>query len=298
VTISLLTRVLCIVVLLQLPVDGQTGPISMDRFGEDRALYMLDESGRIFVSEASQINLPIRFLARVPSSLKALDILSAKIWVNRELIFVTAYGLMEDSRPRLIQYSVTGQQQCEWILPEISTGLDIDSDNHTIYLAGSISNTVYGLKLLKDTCYGTNQLKPVIQVKNARRLGPLVIDSKNHICFVADILKGSLYKLDLNHGGYIEIVRALGQPIALLYDGINSRVYAADAAGRRIWRIEVHSLPTIPDIISRDAILEEPSSLAFTQGGRILVGDRRAKSFFFLNDAGRVVSRVAVPVYY
>jgi DNA-binding beta-propeller fold protein YncE len=286
-----------VTLLVSLCAAAQTGPLSLDRFSQRQRLYMLDESGRIVVSERPQIDAPKRVLTRVPSSLKALDILSTKLWEDREMVFVTAYGLTaDDARSRLIQYSATGEQQCEWILPEVSAGLDVDPDKHIVYLSGSSTGTVYALKLLSNTCYGSNQLKPVIQVKEARRLGPVVVDQERQLAFVADVLKGSVYKLDLARGGSLEVVKSLGQPVALLYDNDENLMYVADAAGRRIWRVNVDRFPGRPPVVfSRDPALQEPSSLAFASDGKLLIGDRRAKVIFALNRSGQVVSQFSVP---
>jgi hypothetical protein len=288
---------LALTLLVVFEAVAQTAPISLDRFSQRQRLYMLDESGRILVSDQAEIDVPIRVLARVPSTLKALDILSAKLWGDREMAFVTAYGLtVSDSRSRLIQYSAIGEQQCEWMLPEVSSGLDVDTDKHIIYLSGSVSGTVYRLRLIKDKCYESNQLNVVMQIKGARRLGPIVVDSEDQVAFVADVLNGSLYRLDLARQASVEFVRSLGQPVALLYDGHQVRIYSADSAGRRIWRIEVAQFPAAtPVVISRDPALQEPSSLAFSSGGQLLVGDRKAKAIFTIDWAGKVVNQHPIP---
>jgi hypothetical protein len=295
--VSVLVYVFYAALLGSVCAAAQNGPLSLDRFGQHQKLYMLDESGKIVVSEQRQIDAPTRVLTRVPPNLKALDILSTKLWINQELVFVTAYGLTtEDSRPRLIQYSATGELQCEWILPEVSAGLDVDRDNHVVYLSGSSTGTIYGLKLLKDTCYGSQQLKPVTQIKAARRLGPIVIDPTRRLAFVADILKGAVFRLDLDRGGALEIVDSLGQPAALLYNDSQNLMYLADAAGRRIFRIDVDRLPVPrPILISKDPALQEPSSLAFAADGKLLVGDRRAKVIFTLNLSGQIQSQFTTP---
>jgi hypothetical protein len=278
-------------------VAAQTGPISLDRSSQKQPLYVLDEGGRILVADRHQVDAPTQLVMRVPSSLKAVDILSTKLWNDRESIFVTAYGLTrDDSRARVIQYSSAGELQCEWILPEVSAGLDVDPKNHVVYLSGSATGTVFGLKLLKDACYGSNQLNRVLQIKGAQRLGPIVVDPERQLAFVADVLKGSIYQLDLSRGGAVEIVHSLGQPVALLYNDPQNEMFLADAAGRRIWRINVNRIPVpTPSLVSRDPALEEPSSLAFASDGRLLVGDRRVKVIFTLDNSGQVLSRFPMP---
>ena len=120
-------------VVVQFCLLAQTGPVAVDRFSTTGRLYVLDESGRIIVSPEQRRGSGV--LARVPPALKALDILSTRLWEDREMLFVTAYGLTpEDSRSRIIQYSPAGQVQCEWILPEVSAGLDVNTNNQVIYL--------------------------------------------------------------------------------------------------------------------------------------------------------------------
>jgi hypothetical protein len=138
--------------VLSVCAGAQTGPLSLDRLSRQKPLYMLDESGRILVAERTQIDAPTRILVRMPSTIKGLDILATKLWDDdRELLFVTAYGLTEDdSRSRIIEYLAAGQEQegkkqCEWILPEISAGLDVDAKNRVVYLSGSSTGTVYKL---------------------------------------------------------------------------------------------------------------------------------------------------------
>ena len=278
---------------------SQTGPVSLDRFDLKQRLYLLDEGGRILVSDNRQPDKPAKTLVTVPSNLKALDILTTKLWGDRELLFVTAYGLTSgDSRPRLMQYSGAGERQCEWILPEISAGLDVDTGRHVVYLAGNMTGTVYSLALLKDTCYGPRQLNPVLKIAGGGRLGPLVVDSRRRLAFVGDGLRGSIYRIILDRGEHAEIAGSLGQPVALLFDDSTGHLYAADSTGRRIWLIDVNraTIPTpTPRVLSRDPAFQEPACLTFASNGGLVVGDRRAKRIFLMDLAGHITQQVAMP---
>ncbi len=282
--------------VLQFCLVAQTGPVAVDRFGTTGRLYVLDEGGRIIVS--SEQRGGSRVLARVPAALKALDILSTRLWEDREMLFVTAYGLTsEDSRSRIIQYSPAGQVQCEWILPEVSAGLDVNTNNHVIYLSGASTATLYSLQLLRDTCYGRGQLRPVLRVRNARRLGPLVVDSQRNLAFVADMLRGTIFRVDLFQRQSVEAVGLPGQPVALLYEGLQHRLYVADGAGRKIWRVNVSAMPVpAPDVVSMDAAFQEPNSLTFAPDGKLLVGDLRAGRIFVVDWSGAVVGQIPVGI--
>ena len=288
-----------VVLLLVAPCSmaGQAGPLALDRFSTKQPLYLLDESGRIFVSDAKQLDRPARNWATVPSVLKAVDLLATRLWGDREQVFVTAYGLIQaDPRPRVIQYSRNGERQCEWLLPEISAGLDVDTERHALYLSGSATGTVYRLNLLRDNCYGPKQLNPVLKIDGVGRLGPLAVDSKRRYAFVADSLKGSIYQIGLEQGDYKQVARSLGQPVALLYDDILGRLYAVDSAGRRVWLIDVNRYPApSPVVVSRDLAFQDPSSITAASNGGLLVGDRTAKVVFLVDLGGRVATRFPMP---
>ena len=295
--LSWLKRLVVVALLMAFNAVAQLGPISLDRYSGRQPLRVLDDSGRILVATGREPDNPSQLFVQVPPNYKALDIVTAKLWGNREMMFVTAYGLTaQDSRARIIQYSGKGDRECEWMLPEVSSGLDVDPQTHIVYLSGSSTNTVYTLRLLQDGCYGSRQLNPFYQIKEARRLGPIVIASERKLAFVADVLGGTIYRLDLARGGAIAIARSLGQPVALLLNDFQNETFVADSAGRRVWRINVNTFPgPSPQVISRDPAFEEPYCLAFSGDHRLLVGDRRAKAIFTLNDSGKVASRFLLP---
>ena len=256
-----------------------TAPISLDRLGLEHPAFLLDGGGRIVVAERDP-DFPTRVLATVPAEFKGLDLLTAEAWGIRRL-FVSAYGLTsQDSRARLFQYSESGKRQCEWIVPDISAGIDIDINERAVYLAGASNGIVYRLRLGRDGC-SDDKPAAVFQIRQATRLGPLIVDSNARALYVAD-LRGALYRIDLRRGAVVEVAASLGQPVALAYDRKSALLYVADSAGRRIWRIDVKQANAQPAVLSRDPAFQEPSSLTFASDGNLLIGDRRAAQIFVI----------------
>lgn len=280
--------------LIACPCTPQPVPIGMDRSESKQTLYVLDEDGIVWTYTKSQLDGASTVFVKVRPELKALNVRITKIW-DRETVFVTGYGITtSDPRPRILQYSSTGQKLCEWILPEISTGVDVDTEKRVVYLSGASTGTLYSLKLLSDTCYGPNQLNIAMIIKGASRLGPLVVDSARRVGFVSDVLRGSLYQFLIDHGYGKEVLQGLGQPVALAFSHLKEGVFVADSGGRRIWRVSLQSQIPSKFLYFSDSVLDDPSSLVLSSDGRLIVGDRGTNSLLVVKFPGKLDGRVVV----
>jgi hypothetical protein len=271
---------------------AQLGPIAMDRYGLQAPLYVLDSYGRIFVSSPSTGDQPTRLFLQLPQYLRGVDIVSTHIWSERESIYIASYPLSTVKTGAIFtEYSTEGEKRCEWYLPSISSGFDVDVRSHSIFASGSQDGMIYRIELPRSGCPSQNAVQAYMKLPTGKRLGAITIDQDQERLFVADLLDGSVYTIDIAKAAVLSQTHGFGQPTALLY-GKAKALFVADIAGRTVWRLDSSANgSTQPVMFSHGEDFIEPTCLVFDSHGNLVVGDRALNVLFTVGSNGIILSK-------
>jgi hypothetical protein len=243
----------------------------------EKGLFLLNpESGRV------------RTLVQGFGSFEALDMTSA-VLADGEALFVTM-SLRSSSagsgpQTQLVRFSVTGQRTGQWILSSSVgrlSGIAVDAQRQVAYDANSQPPMIYRVDLRQS---GT-PLVWMSGVREARRLGSVVLDERRNRLLVADPYLGRVYAYDLAKRSSEVLLEKLGETAGLALDRATDRLFVADSIGERILvsdlarKAKPVPLPPLQE-------LDEPRGLAFKDSS-LWVGDKDEKRVFQLSSTGQL----------
>lgn len=278
-----------LMVSVWLPVPSafaQIRPVALDSFSTNGPLYVLRDDGTILRSSTVKGVVNAGSFIKIPSSFTAVDISASTIFNRQELIFVS----MNSRNGRVSEYSGSGDEVAHWDLPEPVWGLDV-SPNHTLYVAGVTSRTVYSVSLSGDPRKDMEkQFAPFATVGDAANIGPLV--SWNEILYVADTLHGTVYSIGSDRKAK-QIIVGCGQPAAIRardVSGNGTQVVVADTISRRLLTAVVGPQTVNAKAFSEPG-LSDPSSITVSARGGFVVADRGNSSIEEVDANGKLISR-------
>ena len=201
---------------------------------------------------------------------------------GQESILITGN---QSERSIIWRYDLDGHKLQTWVSQNVLAGIDFNTADHSAYLATSDSNDIDRLDL------NTQQISFVTRIHEARRLGPLAVDSNNKIIYVADVVGGVIYQYSILSKSSKILVSQLSAPTALYFDPQSGRLYVADAGRQRIVSVDTYAKTPVASNFTSSP-LRSPSGVALVSGGAVAVTDLEANCIYLFSSQGALISRI------
>lgn len=220
-----------------------------------------------------------------------VDIVAATIRGKEVIFSISRRGPTSLIASWVEMLSVRGELLSTWPVPMNNPapfeGLAIDAINQILYLAGS--NQIYRIKLDQPKETYVEQLMEVRSSESSISLGPMAIDASDRKLFVADLLRGHIYSIDLDarRSTRITITSSLNDVRALVLDPVAKRLYVV--LPRRVVSVELNSSPVRSSIFIQDSRFRGLSALTISLDGRIWLADAEAKAIHLVSPSGHIV---------
>lgn len=221
-----------------------------------------------------------------------VDMAVAPAGRGREIVLASLRLLLSGGGQfnRLVEYSTGGERGREWPLasPSLFAGLAVDRAQQMLYVSDAYSGEIHSLAYGREGA----SLQRLLRLRGVTILGPLALDEGTQRLFAADTVQGTLYAIPLASKVPVLLAESLGEPAAMAVDRERRQLLVADAAGRRIWRLDLDAEEPTPELFSRAEELRSPVGLAVAPDGKIWVADPRANKLFALGADGGVVQSI------
>jgi hypothetical protein len=224
---------------------------------------------------------------------QALDLVVAPLG-GTESIFISKASGVESVGARLIMYNLAGREVGGWPLPRWKgpcSGVAVDPQASVAYVASIQTGEIFKVDLLKPGSTGV----PFTSLSEAEALGPIIFDRSRGRLLVGDGSRGTIFSVATDSGRSEILTKGLGEPSALLLDAKEEQLFIADASGRRVWIFDLKSNRKVAKEVAKARVfieskeLNEPSGLALTGDGDLLVSDSRGRALFQVSKEGKIV---------
>jgi DNA-binding beta-propeller fold protein YncE len=251
-------------------------PVAIDKLPSG-SLYALDEQGAVHAVDFPAGQPAVTGSFQLPRAWTPSDIVSAQINGQNELILAVNYGLTG----RILIYTTTGQlQKTSWSLPNGVAGIAYDSPNSTLYVASGRSPEIFRINLSKDSSPEFFARTP-----GSQRLGPILFDAKDNALLVADLVMGTIDKVDIGHRNSVPLFGGLSSASAMRFSADWSQLFVSDDVARRVVTFSMAQPRSAPRVFARLPQFRSPSGLAWV-GNRLAVSDDGARALFILSGSG------------
>lgn len=200
------------------------------------------------------------------------------------------------SFPHLNRYNSAGKKTAEWYLREgggVLADIAVDSAHNIAYCSDSRLNAIYQLDISNER----SSFVTLVRIRDAGILGPMILDANRGRLLIADVEKGRILSVMLDGSRRVEVVFDQGtvaEPIAMILDRDNDRLYILDAARKRVWVGTPIGSKWSVKAFSTSQKFKEPISLALARDGSLWVADRGQRRVWLFAADGTTL-RTVVP---
>jgi DNA-binding beta-propeller fold protein YncE len=193
-------------------------------------------------------------------------------------------------RGKLVQYSAQGEGIRTWDLPTQGLfSIAVDPPDQMVYLGNAMTSEIFTINL-QDPRNSTPRY--LLEVYGTSSIGALALDTEHKRLFVADVVAGKLFVVDLVRRKTRVLAASLGEPSALAFDAAEQKLYIADAGRRRVWVLRPSASSQKPTVFSAPPEFSEPRGLTLDANHTVWVADYRARAIFALSPSGKVVRTI------
>lgn len=215
--------------------------------------------------------------------------MTSRVEGNRETLLVSMYWASAAQTTQLfssviVEYDLQGNQLREWHFPgHIFRGMTVDAANQIMYLTDSTTPSVFKLSL------ATVRSQPVLfaRVAGAAALGPITLDPNTGTLFVADVERGSVYRINIPSRVSKELFSSAGEPAALAFDRATHRLLIADAARKCVWQLDTRAAKPAATRLPTTVQLREPRGIAISSNSAVWLADFQLNRVFALPAGGK-----------
>jgi len=105
------------------------------------------------------------------------------------------------------------------------------------------------------------------------------------------VARGALYATNLASRKVQILPKVEGETAGLAFDPASARLYVADAAGDRIWVLELRPSPMPPKSFAAGHGLSEPRGLALDASGNLWVVNKGNGALLSFDKSGKLLAR-------
>jgi sugar lactone lactonase YvrE len=262
--------------------SAQIRPVALSAVADGR-LIELDATNAVMISAAQSNFVPIFGL---PKQYGMID-LAANGKLDENLIFVVMRGKDILLSP-IVQYTSQGQEVRRWLIPtSYPSGIALDYPNRTLYISTLGDASIYQVDLRRN-----GELRYLMQVPGATRLGALAVDAAGQRLYAADPFSGTVYAVSLTNRQSSPLVNGLGEPMALAIGQGANLLYVADRAKRCVWAVHLRQGQPNPIRFWSSNSLREPLGLAVDSNGTVWIGDKSSKVVFGVTANGHELNPI------
>jgi DNA-binding beta-propeller fold protein YncE len=244
----------------------------------------LDAVGRIVrISRRGSIEMAIE----LAYSYEPLDI-AAGVIDGHEIIIVSLF--LKDTSVEFSRLAIyrDGKPVRTLSLPGPGwySGLALDPSTKTLYMTNTNSSEVFKLSLVEAALK-----KSYVVSVPGKVIGPVAVDSVRQRLFTADVARGTLYTTTLANRKVQVLAKVDGEPAALTFEPSSERLYVVDAAGSRIWLLELKSNPVAPKLFAAGQGLNDPRGIAVDASGNLYVANKGSGTILAFDKSGKLFMR-------
>jgi DNA-binding beta-propeller fold protein YncE len=279
-TVSGLLLVLFSVMLAAASEQELRRPVAMDKISSGD-LFVLGLSGNLYRLRTQPGGMSLIGQTRLPNTSSPVDLTSAKL-NGVEVLFVS-YNT--EKFGAVSSYSLDGKVNRTWWLRSGASGLDVDYVTQTLYVASSDSGEISSI----DLKGGDGVPKHTASIRDAQKLGPLVLNVPRKMLYVADVESGNVYEVNLADGKTRLLVPKAGIPQAMLVLEDRNILLLADSVGRKIYSVQLGVANARPTVLAALPPFRSPSGLARLARDQIAVSDDATGKIFVLALDGKLL---------
>lgn len=254
-------------------------PIMMDSNGPGSELYVLDAAGVIHQLRVSESALNEYGRSAVPPDFTAADMSFLRSNTPASLLIAGT----QNGRGVVIRLSLDSKTLTTWPFPNVCSGVDSASSGTTAYVATSDSNEIYQLDPRGQR---TNR---ITAVREASKLGPVALDDKRQLIYVADVANGQVYRYSAQTRKSAVVAR-VSTPTALVFDADTDKLFIADPGQRSIFVVDTRAnTPAAAPFVSDG--LRAPYGMTLLSEGRLAVADYSSNSILVYSGSGKLLFR-------
>lgn len=254
-------------------------PIMMDSNGPGSELYVLDAAGVIHQFRVSESELSEYGRSAVPPDFTAADMSFLRSNTPPSLLIAGT----QNGHGVVIRLSLDSRTVTSWPFPNVCSGVDSAPSGVTAYVATSDSNEIYQLDPRGQR---TNRITAIM---DASKLGPVALDDKRHLIYVADVANGQVYRYS-TQTRKSDVVARVSTPTALVFDGDTDKLFIADPGQRSIFVVNTHAnSPEAAPFTSEG--LRAPYGMTLLSEGRLAVADYSSNSILVYSSTGKLLFR-------
>ncbi|MGD0832178.1 MAG: hypothetical protein ABR907_14640 [Terracidiphilus sp.] len=250
-------------------------PVAIDKLPTG-SLYVLDAQGAVHAVDFPNGKAAVTGTFQFPKGWAASDIVSAQ-FNGQDVLFVAAnYGMTGV----LTRYSVTGTWQASWNLPNGVSSLAYDAGNSILYATSGHTAEIYRINVGKG-----GAPEAFVKTPGIERLGPMLFDPKQNALLVADLVLGSIFKVDIAHRSLAVFCGGLRSASALKLSADGTLLYVSDDVTRDVVTFSMAQPKAAPRVFSKLPQFRNPSGLAWV-GDKLAVSDDGAHRLFVFSKSG------------
>jgi DNA-binding beta-propeller fold protein YncE len=244
---------------------------------------VLDASGVIHQFRVSESALSEYGRSTVPPDFTAADMSFLRSNTPPSLLIAGT----QNGRGVVIRLSLDSKSLTSWPFPNLCSGVDSASSGTTAYVATSDSNEIYQLDPRGQ------RTSRVAEIVEASKLGPVALDDKRQLIYVADVANGQVYRYSLQTRKS-QVVARVSTPTALVFDAETDKLFIADPGQRSIFVVDTHANAPVATTFAADG-LRAPYGMTLLSDGRLAVADYNSNSILVFSGTGKLLFRFPQP---
>lgn len=224
-----------------------------------------------------------------------VDLSVCRLETGEEAIFIL-FQVREESGEEfniVRQYTAEGRlvREVGFLTVGYLSAIAVDPTHRRMWLVNGSTGEIQSVLFDELEPIGT-RLTRLVRLGDVGILEVLAYDAATDRLFVADSIKGKLYAVSPKSPEPAEVGADLGEPQALAIDDERRLLYLVDAAGRRIWRLDLSNANAELELYLKAREFRSPVGLAVASDGIVWIADPKANRLFAIGPDGSIVDPV------